>query len=96
MDVMTAPVGVKKWHGLTVIEPVEEPTCTVCDATEDLTPYVAKTQKGKEVNLLLCPQHLKLAGFDVEIHLKEDWRNAKCCGTSINSNGYCKFCGNKY
>ena len=96
MKIMEAPVGAKQWYGLRVIEPVEEQTCTVCDATEGLTHYVAKTIKGEEVNLLLCQKHLKLAGFNVEIHREEDWRNAKCCGTPINENGHCSVCGDKY
>ena len=73
--------------------------CSVCHETEGLTPYVARSLKGKEVNLNLCQKHLKLAGFDVEIEIlpetKEEWRDTLCCATQINSNGHCSICGDK-
>lgn len=74
--------------------------CSVCHETEELTSFITRSSRGKEVELKLCQKHLKLAKFDTKVVLKEELKQPEqiqmCCATRINSNGHCAICGDKY
>jgi len=68
--------------------------CSVCYETEGVTSFITRSSRGRKIELKLCPKHLKLAQFNMNVVLKEEIQ--MCCGTPINSNGHCAICGDKY